>query len=89
MPKMSQVKSLELAIIDLPDSLKSSQDSLLIVQQDLVNSNNWMKQWMREFEMESQDVSYLEKELEQVNEMKTYINKSISNAEKIINSISK
>lgn len=89
MPKMDYVKSLELKILDFPDSLKTSVDSLLIVKQDLVTSDDWMKQWMHEYDMQSQDEAYLKKELEQVNEMKTYINKSISNAEKIINSVNK
>lgn len=86
MPKMAAVKGLELALIDLPDSVVTNKDSVLLVTQDLVNSNNWMKQWMREYNPQSEDKSYLTKELVQVEKMKTYINKSISDAEKIIRS---
>jgi len=84
MPKMNRVKQLELSIIDLPDSLKATNDSLLIVQQDLANSNNWMNQWMREYDMESVNESYYKDQLEQVEKMKSYINKSIKNAEGIL-----
>lgn len=87
MGKMGKVKKLELTLIDLPDSIATLNDSTMIVKHDLESSNNWMNQWMREYDMESTDEEYLKGELKKVNEMSDYINKSITNAEKILSTI--
>ena len=85
MPQLSDVRLMTEQLEALPDSITMSNDSILIVKADLLSADAWMMKWMGEFDNErKEDEAYLTNELKQVSEMKTYFNKAISNAKKIL-----
>ena len=82
MPKMRDLRLLKDKITALPDSLKT--DEIVQGQKNLQKADDWMMTWMSGFDpSQKEDVEYLNQQLKEVNEMKTYFNKSLKDAEKL------